>query len=120
MGGCLRADIIEAALKVKRRVIVEPEAEAELQAAAEWYEGQQAGLGLDLLESVAAAQDVVARGEHGVPAPRIATGARRAPVPRLPLWIVFVERMTEVLVVAYAHERRRPGYWLVRMPDRKR
>jgi len=35
---------------MSRRILIEPEVEAELQAAAEWYEGQQAGLGFALLE----------------------------------------------------------------------
>lgn len=35
-----------------RRLLVEPEAEEELQAAAEWYDAKERGLGLELLLQV--------------------------------------------------------------------
>lgn len=34
-----------------------------------------------------------------------------------PYGIVYFVRDDEVLVVAYAHERRRPGYWRERLAD---
>jgi plasmid stabilization system protein ParE len=100
---------------MSRRIRVEPEAEAELQAAAEWYEAQQAGFGFELLAQAQAAYQRIAEGEHGAPFPGTQTGARRVPVSRFPLWIVFIERSGEVVIIAYAHERRRPGYWLTRI-----
>lgn len=65
------------------RIRVEPEAEAELQAAAEWYEGQRAGLGHDLLEAAAAAYHRIAEGEHGTPVPGAKSAARRVPISRI-------------------------------------
>ena len=101
---------------MSRRILVEPEAEAELQAAAEWYEAQGVGLGFELLAQAQAASQRIAEGEHGTHVPGAQTGARRVPVPRFPLWIVFIERSGMAVIVAYAYERRRPGYWLTRMP----
>jgi hypothetical protein len=37
------------------------------------------------------------------------------PIARFPLWVVFIEHAEGVVIVAYAHERRRPGYWLARV-----
>jgi hypothetical protein len=41
----------------------------------------------------------------------VKTTARRVPLKRFPFWVVFVELPGEAVVVAYAHEKRRPGYW---------
>lgn len=100
---------------MSRRIRIEPEAEAELQAAAEWYETQQAGFGFELLSQAQAVYQRIAEGEHGATVPGTQTGARRVPVSRFPLWVVFVERSEEIVIIAYAHERRRPGYWLARV-----
>ncbi|MHB8876336.1 MAG: hypothetical protein ACYC8T_21800 [Myxococcaceae bacterium] len=100
---------------MSRRIRVEPEAEAELLAAAEWYEEQEAGLGFDLLEEARSAYQRIADGDAGTPVAGTQTAARRVPISRFPLWIVFTEYGSDVVIVAYAHERRRPGYWLARV-----
>lgn len=98
-----------------RRIRVEPDAEAELQGAAEWYEAQQEGLGLALLEQAASTYERIADGDHGHPVPQATDAARRIAIPKFPLWVVFVEHGDEVVIAAYAHERRRPSYWLGRI-----
>ncbi len=100
---------------MSRRLRVEPEAEAELLAAAEWYEEQESGLGFDLLDEASAAYQRIAEGEGGSPVTGSQAAARRVPISRFPLWIVFMELGPELVIVAYAHERRRPGYWLSRV-----
>lgn len=100
---------------MNRRIRIEPEAEAELQGAAEWYEAQQDGLGLLLLQQAAEAYQHIANGDHGTPVPHAEGGARRVPIRKFPLWVVFVAHGSDVVVVAYAHPRRRPGYWLARV-----
>ena len=99
-----------------RRVVVEPEAEADLVAAVEWYEGQASGLGAELLLEVRARYERIAEGEHGTPVPGTKAAVRRVPLARFPLWIVFIERDDHAVVVAHAHERRRPGHWMRRGP----
>ena len=96
------------------RIVVEPEAEAELQAAAEWYEAQEAGLGFELLEQAEAAYRAIAQGRRGTPVPHVRIQASRFPIARFPLWIVFLDEKDTVRIIAYALERRRPGYWLSR------
>lgn len=46
----------------------------------------------------------------GGPWPEI-PGLHRVRVPGFPYWVVFEETETELLVLAVAHERRRPAYW---------
>lgn len=41
-------------------------------------------------------------------------GTRRWPLKRFPFYLVYVERPADVLVLAVAHNKRRPGYWLRR------
>lgn len=96
---------------MSRRIRIEPEAEAELQGAAEWYEAQQVGLGLALLKLAASAYRRIAAGGHGIPVPHSESDARRIALGKFPLWVVFIEQGAEVAIVAFAHERRRPGYW---------
>jgi plasmid stabilization system protein ParE len=43
-------------------------------------------------------------------------GTRTCPLRRFPYHVVYVEEATAVLVVAVAHNRRRPGYWRRRLP----
>ena len=95
---------------MSRRARFHPEAEAELLAAAEFYEVQAPGLGLDLLEEL---ERVVARAVEApaVGAPYVA-GTRRLLARRFPYAVVYRERPGEpVEVVAVAHLRRRPYYW---------
>jgi hypothetical protein len=86
-----------------------------LQGAAEWYEAQQDGLGLLLLQQAASVYERITSGEHGTPVPHAESGARRMAIRKFPLWAVFIEHGAEVVIVAFAHERRRPGYWLTRV-----
>ncbi|GAB94297.1 hypothetical protein BJY21_004050 [Kineosphaera limosa] len=34
-----------------------------------------------------------------------------------PIDVIFVRREHSILVIAYAHERRRPGYWMQRVSE---
>jgi plasmid stabilization system protein ParE len=99
-------------------VRVEPEAKQELAAAAGWYEEQREGLGLELLAEVDAVFTAIARAPSRFPLyPRVANelGVRRAAARRFPYSIAFIELPNVVRVVAVAHERRRPGYWVGRV-----
>jgi toxin ParE1/3/4 len=99
-------------------VRVEPEAKQELSAAAEWYEQQREGLGRELLAEVDAVFTEIARNPSRFPLyPRAASdlGVRRAAARRFPYSIAFIELATVVRVLAIAHEKRRPGYWVGRL-----
>lgn len=40
---------------------------------------------------------------------------RRARLPRFPYAVIFMDLGTEIRVLAVAHAKRRPGYWLDRV-----
>ena len=103
---------------MSQRLIVLDEAEEELIAAEKWYEKQRAGLGPEfrtaidegmerLVKAPLAASPIV-----NVPA---LIGARRVFVKRFPYSIVFIEHGEDLWVIAFAHNRRKPGYWRERL-----
>lgn len=100
------------------RVELHPEARAELRAAAIWYDERRPGLGDELIAEVSSVLDKI--GE--VPAsfqiwPGISPtplSIRRAVVNRFPYIIAFEVHSEHTLVLAIAHAKRRPLYWLTR------
>jgi hypothetical protein len=99
-------------------VRVEPEAKQELAAAAAWYEQRRAGLGLELTAEIDAAFAAIAREPRRFPLyPRVASelGVRRGAARKFPYSIAFIELPAAIRVIAVAHERRRPGYWVGRL-----
>jgi hypothetical protein len=94
------------------------EAVEELFEAAAWYRDQQQGLELEFLAEV----DRILPMLETSPAsfPRVLGLAvdleiRRALLPRFPYALVFVETEREIRILAVAHLKRRPGYWLNRV-----
>jgi len=99
-------------------VRVEPEAKQELAAAAAWYEERREGLGRELLHEVDAVLAAIARTPSRFPLyPRVAPGlgVRRAAARRFPYSIAFIDLANVVRVLAVAHDKRRPGYWVGRL-----
>ena len=86
-----------------------PEAAAELEASASWYEERRPGLGAEFADAVLRKVDEIAEAPHRWRAVR---GARRALLSRFPYAIVYREVSEELIeIVAVAHVRRRAGYW---------
>ena len=96
-------------------MIVESEAREELLAAALWYDDQREGLGSDLLNLVDQVLTRVAEAPESFASDRFDTRVRRALVPRFPYTVVFVVHEQEVRIIAFAHAKRLPGYWLGRV-----
>jgi plasmid stabilization system protein ParE len=96
---------------------ISEEAEAEMADAARWYERHRAGLALEFL---AAVETAVARIEEN---PRIGSrppgvrdeDVRRVFVRRFPYHVVYIELPDRLQVLAVAHDRRRPAYWVARL-----
>lgn len=88
-------------------------ARRELLNAIEYYE-QQNALGAQLLaefdQIIALLRETPALG------PRTDHGARRVLLRRFPYSVIYVVDEKELLIVAVAHQRRKPGYWVDRMP----
>lgn len=101
-----------------RDLIVEPEAEDELAAAIDWYEEQEPGLGAALMAEVDGTIGELQRGDLtglAVPGVRLGLPVRRLPLDRFPYAVVFLDHANAVHVIAFAHHKRRPGYWRHRL-----
>ena len=94
------------------------EAAQEAIEAVAWYEAERPGLGGEFADAIDAALDLIEQdilpllpcaGEAGF------EGAKRIILRRFPYEIVVVERQNEIIVVAFAHHSRKPGYWRDRM-----
>ena len=82
--------------------------------AAAWYEIERSGLGDDFQHAIEAALDILEQDIVPLtPAPGAsgAQGVKRLILRRFPYAVILHERNTEILVLAFAHQSRRPGYW---------
>jgi len=92
----------------------EPEASAELGEAAAWYEQRRKGLGIEFLQAIDNALEFIARFPEagaGVPGVPIDLPVRRVPVRTFPFHVIYLEMSGAIRVLAFAHDRRSPGYW---------
>lgn len=101
-----------------RRVRILDEAAEEAIEAAAWYEQKRTGLGVEFSQAVNAALDLLE--DEIVPLANMpgvagAQGAKRLVLRRFPYDIVVREHPEEIIVVAIAHQSRRPGYWRYRL-----
>ncbi|QSQ19609.1 hypothetical protein JY651_30380 [Pyxidicoccus parkwayensis] len=99
------------------RVELNEEARSELSAAATWYEGRSPGLGDDFAVAVLRALDAIEEApETWPPWPGVRKGPviRRFLLPGFPFVLPYVVLENRVVVLAIAHVRQRPGYWLKR------
>ena len=88
-----------------------PDARAELLDAATYYEGQAAGLGGQFVDEAHRVVDVLAA-SPGLGAPVVGERAlRRWPFHRFPYYVIYRSVGDSLVVLAVAHERRRPRYW---------
>lgn len=88
------------------RLIVRPDAEADIAAAYDWYEEQREGLGKEFLEEISVSIEAVETDPRRFPA--IFRTLRRALVHRFPYGIFFVLRADSIIVVAASHLARNP------------
>lgn len=86
-----------------------PEADAELEEAAVFYESRLAGLGKSFAAEVERTIALVR--EFPEAGSQVGTRRRRVLVARFPYSIVYRQDPDAVVIVAVAHQRRRPGYW---------
>lgn len=97
-----------------------PEAGAELFAAAEYFERVEPGLGHVLFRVVADAIASIEEFPDGWPPLPGWDGepvVRSKATKRFHYRVVYFVRDGEPVILAYAHERQRPGYWKHRVGD---
>ena len=95
-----------------------PEVPDELAEAVLWYEARRQRLGSELLDEVQATLPIIGTRPRSFPRLQDIDSTleiRRALLARFPYALVFLVREDEVRVLAVAHARRRPGYWLSRV-----
>jgi len=90
---------------------IHSDASTELAEAVRWYESKRPGLGRDLLDEVAGAINRAARNPEAGSSMTADQKTRRLLVSRFPYQLVYRLRPAEVVVVAVAHLKRRPGHW---------
>ena len=100
------------------RLELHPEARAELRSAALWYDERQPGLGDEFISEIAASLNRVGDAPESYPVwPGTRSEGpviRKATIRRFPYVIAFELHEQHVLVLAVAHAKRRPLYWLTR------
>jgi plasmid stabilization system protein ParE len=95
-----------------------PEVPDELAEAVLWYEARRHGLGSEFLDEVQASLPLIGGRPRSFPRLQDVDATleiRRALLARFPYALVFLVREDEVRVLAVAHAKRRPGYWLSRV-----
>jgi plasmid stabilization system protein ParE len=94
-------------------VQLRPAAKRDLREAVEWYRAQDVDLANQFLDEVYRILALLERFPNlGGPVYGITDAAvRQLPVSNFPYQVVFRRREHRTIVVAIAHERRRPGYW---------
>jgi hypothetical protein len=99
-------------------VRLSPEAGLELAEASEWYASRRVGLEDEFLAEVERVLALIAAAPSSFPRlldlPEDLI-VRRALLPRFPYAIVFMGFGSGIRVLAVAHAKRRPGYWLTRV-----
>jgi plasmid stabilization system protein ParE len=90
-------------------IVFLPEARAEYDEAAQWYEQRRPGLGKDFIAKVRSILDLVAQTPR-MHAP-IFQDVRRAPIARFPYGVFYQVEPSRILVVAVFHAKRDPSVW---------
>jgi toxin ParE1/3/4 len=100
------------------RVRFAPEVPDELAEAVLWYESRRPGLGKELLDEIGLMLPLVGGRPQSFPRLQHVDSTleiRRALLARFPYAVVFLVRDDEVRILAVAHAKREPGYWLSRV-----
>jgi len=90
----------------------------EIDAAAEWLEARQRGLGRAFVVAVGAAVDSAAQWPNAgqqVTEGSSGSAVRRVRVGRFPYYVAYITSDDKLTVIAVAHQRRRPRYWIDRV-----
>ncbi|MBI2469219.1 MAG: type II toxin-antitoxin system RelE/ParE family toxin [Candidatus Rokubacteria bacterium] len=90
-----------------------PEAQDEFISAAQFYESQSGGLGLDFILTVQHSYERLL--EFPASGRPFGRRLRRLLVPKFPYGLVYRVEPERIYIVAVMHLHRRPGYWRSRL-----
>lgn len=91
-----------------------PHAEAEFLESVGFYESKVEGLGLSFINEFEVVISLVCESPKQRKIEQ-KPDIRRAPLSRFPFSIIYREKNSNIQVLAVAHDRRRPLYWLPRL-----
>ena len=94
------------------RLVAEPAADRDVEAAFAWYEHECTGLGLDFLAELRVAYDRILEGPFKYRNQR--SGIRRALLRRFPYAVYFSLEDDAIVVLAVLHAHRDPAAWQTR------
>lgn len=86
-----------------------PSSREELNETAAFYEARVTGLGAAFLDDVDHAVETVR--DNPLIGGAVGRGFRKMVLRRFPYSVIYVHRDDEIVVVAIAHQRKRPGFW---------
>ena len=86
-----------------------PGAHADLRGAYDWYFERNLAAAASFLGEIEAALATIS--DNPLMWPSYIEGTRRCVLRRFPFSIVYRVKDSSILIVAFAHGRRRPGYW---------
>jgi hypothetical protein len=98
------------------KIVVHPFAKAELRKSLHWNDRRQAGLGLRLHDDVQAALSRI-ECDSTIGMRYLNTPYRFHRTHTFPYVLYYLELEDHVCIMAIAHEKRRPGYWMRRKPE---
>ena len=96
-----------------KSIAYHPAAEEEFMAAVRWCESERPGRGLRLDALALKAEQQIQT--HAGSGRRHLLGTRRLVIPRFPYALIYVVEEDRCYVIAFAHAKRRPGYWRERV-----
>jgi plasmid stabilization system protein ParE len=94
-----------------------PEADQEFREAVHYYENQAAGVGFRFIAEVR--KGLTFMTENPYAAPAVGRGIRRKVLNHFPYSLLYAVESELVLIVAVAHQKRRPSYWRGRVKNIK-
>ena len=94
-------------------IAIHPEAIMEAHAARVWYSARSPAAGRAFLEELDRAVERIGQAPESWPP--YGEGLRRYLLHRFPFSVIYREREGEIVILAVAHGRRRPGYWKERI-----
>ena len=104
-------------LRRLHRLIIRPEAEADVQEAALWYQARERGHGHEFLRAFKAAAAKIRRNPRLYPI--VIDRSRRALFRRFPYAVIYEIHRSEIVILACIHCARDPETWRQRLPRRR-
>jgi len=90
-----------------------PEAEDEFRGATRYYENEAPGVGVVFVAEVRRAVGWIVENPYAAVA--VGSGIRSKPLNHFPYNILYVVEPELILIIAVAHQKRRPRYWRTRI-----